>query len=38
MSEEFKEKIGTVIAVVVIVGFMILLFGIAGGLEMGTIG
>jgi len=38
MSEEFKEKVGTVIAGIVIVGFMILLFGIAGGIEMGTIG
>lgn len=38
MSEEFKEKVGTVIAGIVIVGFMVLLFGIAGGIEMGTIG
>jgi len=38
MTEEFKEKAGTVIAAILIVGFMFLLFGIAGGIEMGTIG
>lgn len=38
MSEEFKEKVGTFIAGLLIVGFMVLLFGIVGGIEMGTIG
>ena len=38
MSEEFKEKVGTFFAALLIVGFMVLLFGIVGGIEMGTIG
>jgi len=38
MSEEFKEKAGTFIAGLLIVGFFVLLFGIVGEIEMRTIG
>ena len=38
MSEQFKDKLGAVIAATLIVAFFIVLFGIAGGIEMGTIG
>ncbi|WP_350474554.1 hypothetical protein [Psychrobacillus psychrotolerans] len=38
ITEEFKEKAKNVVAGVLIIGFIILLAGIAGGIEMGTIG
>lgn len=38
ITEEFKEKAKNFVAGVFIIGFIILLAGIAGGIEMGTIG
>ena len=38
ITDEFKDKVKTVVAVALIVGFIVLLAGIAGGIEMGTIG
>ncbi|WP_269319401.1 hypothetical protein [Carnobacterium jeotgali] len=38
ITEEFKEKVKTFIAGALIIGFILLLAGIAGGIEMGTIG
>ncbi|WP_269544476.1 hypothetical protein [Carnobacterium pleistocenium] len=38
ITDEFKDKAKTVIAVMLIVGIVVLLAGIAGGIEMGTIG
>lgn len=38
ITEEFKEKVKTFIVGALIIGFILLLAGIAGGIEMGTIG
>ena len=38
ITDEFKEKAKTVVVGALIIGFILLLAGIAGGIEMGTIG
>jgi len=38
ITDEFKDKAKTVIAVVFLVGLFVLIAGVAGGIEMGTIG
>lgn len=38
ITDEFKDKAKTVIAGIIIFGIFVILFGIAGGIEMGTIG
>jgi len=38
ITDEFKDKAKTVIAVVLLVGLFVLIAGVAGGIEMGTIG